>query len=313
MLLADFNLWPAWKTVEQAVWTVIALLPNILTGVVVFVAFLFVGRGVHSLIGRMMRKRSHHRHLGIVLGRMAQAVSIILGLLLSLVLVLPNFHPAQLVQLLGVSSVAIGFAFRDIMQNFLAGLLILITEPFRIGDQIRVDSYEGVVEDIKTRATMIRTYDNRRVVIPNMDVFTKSVTVNTAYENRRIENEFGIGYSDDIGQAKALILEALDSVPNILKQPKADVLVSAFSDSGVTLRVRWWVQPPVRSELLASQDKVLTAIKAKFNERGIDLPYPTQQILFHNQTEDADGDRRRQREGWPAKTDGNSPAADAGH
>ena len=92
---------------------------------------------------------------------------------------IPSFQPAQLIQLLGISGVAIGFAFLDILQNFLAGILILLTEPFRLGDQIVVGGYEGTVEEIETRATSIRTYDGRRVVIPNSNLFTESVTVNT--------------------------------------------------------------------------------------------------------------------------------------
>jgi small-conductance mechanosensitive channel len=130
----SFNLWPAWKTVEQMVWTTIALLPNLVAGLLLFGLFLLLARGARSLIGHLMRKRAHHRHLTVVIGRIAQTACITLGLLLALVVILPNFHPAQLVQLLGVGGVAIGFAFRDIMQNFLAGLLILVTEPFRRPD-----------------------------------------------------------------------------------------------------------------------------------------------------------------------------------
>jgi uncharacterized membrane protein len=108
--------------------------------------------------------------------------------------------------------VAIGFAFRDILQNFLAGILLLLTEPFRIDDQIIVKEFEGTVEDIQTRATMIRTYDGRRIVIPNAELFTESVIVNTAFEKRRLEYDVGIGYGDDIERAKALILEAIAGV-----------------------------------------------------------------------------------------------------
>ena len=87
-------------------------------------------------------------------------------------------------QVLGIGSVAIGFAFRDILQNFLAGILLLVTQPFRIGDQIVASNYEGTVEDIQTRATFIRTYDGRHVVVPNADLFTDTVVVNTAFEHR---------------------------------------------------------------------------------------------------------------------------------
>jgi small-conductance mechanosensitive channel len=178
--------------------------------------------------------------------------------------------------------------------------LILLTEPFEIDDQIVFKSFEGTVENIQTRATTIRTYDGRRIVIPNSELFTNSITVKTAFENRRLEYDVGIGYSDDINQAKQLILEAIASVDEVLKDPAPDALVMELAGSTVNIRARWWIKPPRRADALDSRDKVLTAIKNKLTANGIDLPFPTQQILFHNQTEETDGDRSRQREGWPA-------------
>jgi hypothetical protein len=145
----------------------------------------------------------------------------ILGALVGCVIVFPNFTPASLLQFLGIGSVAIGFAFRDVLQNYLAGILLLLTEPFRIGDQIRFGSYEGTVEEIQTRATLLKTYDGRRVVIPNSELFTNSVVVNTAFEVRRLEYDVGIGYGDDVERARALILEALRSVEGVHRRGRA--------------------------------------------------------------------------------------------
>jgi small conductance mechanosensitive channel len=216
---------------------------------------------------------------------------------------LPSFKAGDLIQLLGISSVAIGFAFRDILQNFLAGILILLTEPFQIDDQIVFKEFEGTVENIQTRATTIRTYDGRRIVIPNSELFTNSLTVNTAFENRRLEYDIGIGYGDDIDRAKQLILEAIHETEGVLPQPAPDAIVVDLAASTVNIRARWWIKPPRRAPALDLQDGVLTAIKSKLTANGIDLPFPTQQILFHDQTEETDGDRSRQREGWPAGQD----------
>jgi small-conductance mechanosensitive channel len=231
---------------------------------------------------------------------LSQGVVILVGLFVALSIVIPSFKAGDLVQLLGISGVAFGFAFRDILQNFLAGILILLTEPFQIDDQIVFKNFEGTVEEIQTRATTIRTYDGRRVVIPNSELFTNSVTVNTAWENRRLEYDVGIGYGDDIDRAKQLIMEAIANLDDVLKEPAPDVLVMELAGSTVNIRVRWWINPPRRAEALDTRDKVLTAIKNKLTANGIDLPFPTQQILFHDQTEETDGNRSRQREGWPA-------------
>lgn len=263
--------------------------------------FVCVGKAIKRLVKRLTSHYRYARNLGMVLGRLAQGTTVLVGLFISLSIVIPSLKAGDLVQLLGISGVAIGFAFRDILQNFLAGILILLTEPFQIDDQIVFKGFEGTVENIQTRATTIKTYDGRRIVIPNSELFTNSVTVNTAFENRRLEYDIGVGYGDDIEWTKQLIMEALHSVNVVLKDPAPDVLVMELADSAVNIRVRWWINPPRWSDALDSRDKVITAIKQKlYVENGIDLPYPTTQILFHDQTEETDGDRSRQREGWPA-------------
>jgi small conductance mechanosensitive channel len=235
-----------------------------------------------------------------VLGRLAQGMTILIGMFIALSIVIPSFKASDLIQLLGISSVAIGFAFRDILQNFLAGILILLTEPFQIDDQIVFKNFEGTVENIQTRATTIRTYDGRRIVIPNSELFINSVTVNTAFEHRRLQYNVGIGYSDDIDSTKELILAAMRETTGVLTTPAPDAIVVELAGSSVNIRARWWVEPPRQADILDLKDRVLTNIKNKLVANGIDLPFPTQQILFHDQTEATDGDRTQQREGWPA-------------
>lgn len=279
----------------------IILLPNIVLALIVFAIFFFIARAIKKVVRNLTRDRRQARNLGMVLGRLAQGATILVGLFIALSIVIPSLKANDLVQLLGISGVAIGFAFRDILQNFLAGILILLTEPFQIDDQIVFKNFEGTVENIQTRATTIRTYDGRRIVIPNSELFTNSVTVNTAFEHRRLEYDVGIGYGDDVEAAKRLMLEAINSVEEVLKDPSPDVLVMELAESSVNIRVRWWIDPPRRQDELSSRDKIISALKQKlYVENGIDLPYPTQQILFHDQTEATDGDRAHQREGWPA-------------
>ena len=290
----------AWAKIQAMINGTIAMLPNLVVALIVFVIFYLIGREIKWLVRRITTKHRQARNLGLVLGRLSQGIIILVGLFIALSIVIPSFKAGDLIQLLGISGVAIGFAFRDILQNFLAGILILLTEPFRIGDQIIVKNFEGTVEEIQTRATTIKTYDGRRIVIPNSELFTESVTVNTAFDCRRLQYDVGIGYSDDIDRAKELMLEAIASVDEVLTDPAPDVLVMELAESTVNIRVRWWINPPRRADALDSRDKVLTAIKKKLTANGIDLPFPTQQILFHDQTEETDGIRSRQREGWPA-------------
>ncbi|MGB7087364.1 MAG: mechanosensitive ion channel family protein [Phormidesmis sp.] len=296
----------ATETINGMVQGAIALLPNLVIGIIVFIIFWIVGTTIRRFVRQKTRNRDT-RNVGLVLARLVQGALVILGFLIAATIIFPSFKPADILATLGVGGVAIGFAFKDILQNFLAGILILLTEPFQIDDQIVFEDYEGTVENIQTRATIMRTYDGRRVVIPNAELFTNAVTVNTAYDRRRLQYDIGIGYGDDIARAKQIILETLNSREEVLADPQPEALVVELAGSTINIRARWWIDPPRRSDAVASMDWVLENVCNNLVAAGIDLPFPTRQILFHDQTEESDGDRTRQREGWPVPKEGDSP------
>lgn len=302
-----FDLTESWQTVERLLDGFMAMLPRLLLALLIVLAFYLVARVVRAGARRYAQRQGGQRTLELAVGRLAQAGILLLGVLVAVTAVFPSFTPANLISTLGIGGVAIGFAFKDIFQNFLAGILILVTRPFRVGDQIIFKEYEGTVEDIQTRATFIRTYDGRRVIIPNGELYTNSVTVNTAFEMRRWQYDIGIGYGDDVERARAIVLRALQEAEDVAPDPAADVIVVDLAESAVSLRARWWTHSAIADGLKA-QDRVLTRVKRSLTEAGIDLPFPTRQILFHDQTEATDGDRRCQREGWPAG-DGAVPEA----
>lgn len=274
------------------------LLPNILAGLVFLVIAYLVGRLIAGGVRRVAARRER-TDLGALLGSLAFGAIMVLAVLIAAAIVFPSVNPADLLATLGIGSVAVGFAFKDILQNLFAGLLLLIRRPFRRGDQIVVKEFEGTVEHVESRATLIRTYDGRRVIIPNADIYTSPVVVNTAHEHRRDDFDVGIGYGDDPAEAARLFADALRGVEGVEADPAPEVLPWGLDDSYVTLRVRWWVRS-ARTELVHTRARVILAIYQVAKANDIDLPFPTQVMLFHDQTEEVDGDRDRQREGWPA-------------
>lgn len=273
-------------------------LPNIVGGIVFVLVAWFVGK----LIANGVRKAFHHKglvDLGGVLASLTFGLVIAASVLIASVIIFPSVKPATIISSLGIGSVAIGFAFKDILQNLLAGILLLINRPYRRGDQIAVKDFEGTVEHIQSRATLIKTYDGRRVIIPNSDVYTSPVVVNTAFAVRRDQFDIGIGYGDKPERAMVVFAEAIARVDGVEADPAPEVLPWGLDASSVTLRARWWSQSK-RTNLVHLRARVILAIWQAAADNGIDLPFPTQQILFHDQTEDSDGDRTRQREGWPA-------------
>ena len=198
---------------------------------------------------------------------------------------------------------AIGFAFKDILQNLLAGLLLVIRRPYQRGDQIVVKGYEGTVEQIESRATFLKTYDGLRVIIPNSDVYTSPVVVKTAYDHHRDELVVGIGYGDNPDEAVEYFRAAVAAVEGVASAPPVEVIPWALNDSTVDLKVRWWGDSS-RLEQVLLKGRVILAVAKAAKVHGVDLPFPTSVVLLHDQTEEVDGDRTRQREGWPA---GQSP------
>lgn len=276
----------------------IRLTPNLIAALILLVIFYVIGRMLSYGVRRTLARRGRPA-LANVGSAMMHWAFMILGFLLAATIVLPSLKPGDLLAGMGIGSVAIGFAFKDILQNMLSGILILLRQPFRIGDQVIVGDFEGTVEDIETRATYIKTYDGRRVVIPNSNIYTGSFVVNTAFDHRRSQYDIGIGCSDDWEKAMALMTRAAAGCQGVLADPAPEALPVGIDAYQNTIRLRWWTKSD-RASVIHTQGRVILAVYRALDDAGIDMPYPTEVMLFHDQTEETDGNRLTQREGWPA-------------
>jgi len=236
--------------------TFISRLPALLLAVIVFLVFWFLS----AVVARGIRRTvpGHRQNLALVFARLSTGVTILLGLLVSVSIVAPSFQVSDLIKILGIGGVAIGFAFQNILQNFLAGILLLWAEPFRVGDEIKLDAFEGRVQEIQARATIIETYDKRRVVIPNADLFTHSVIVNTALDGRRWQYDLSVNKIARLEELKRAILQAIRKAPGVLSDPAPEVLVGDVTPDTVKMRILWSTQDPRQHQMLASYDQVLT-------------------------------------------------------
>ncbi len=293
----DLNPAKALERVDGWLDGLVKTLPNLIVALVFIVIVWFAAKWIGNMVNRTASKRDRG-NLGDILGGFIRWGIFLFGALIALTIVVPSMSPGDLIAGLGVSSVAIGFAFKDILQNWLAGLLLLLRQPFEIGDQISVGDYEGTVERIESRATILKTYGGQRIVIPNADIYTSAVVVRTAYPIARNEYDIGIGYSDAIDFASSELIEIMEGIDGVESDPAPEVLVWGLDASWVTLRARWW-QKSDRKSMVNIRSQVMRGIKMRFDEKGIDMPYDTQVHLFHDQTEETDGDRDAQREGWP--------------
>ncbi|WP_343681945.1 mechanosensitive ion channel family protein [Acinetobacter baylyi] len=275
-----------YTTIDKIVDSFWERIPYLCIAVAVFLIFWLLTKVFKLFIDKTLTNRSYTRqNLVLVLNRVGSVLIMFVGFLIALVIAIPGFTPSQLVSALGIGSVAIGFAFKDIFQNLLSGVLILLSEPFRIGDDIIVNGMEGTVEDIQIRATFLRSPDGRRLVIPNANVYTSAITVNTAYQRRRCEFVVGIGYEDDEQKAKSIIMDILSNNRNVLSQPAFSVNVTALADFSVNLTVRWWVDTS-ETGIATSISEIQAEVKKAFNAQRINIPYPIQELKVHQSTPD---------------------------
>lgn len=189
-----------------------------------------------------------------------------------------GFDPQTVATGLGLTSLALGFALKDILSNFISGLLILVLRPFELGDQIIVGDTEGNVERIELRATQIRTYDGRVVLVPNAEVFSSRITNNTATPVRRSSVRLFIGYDSDLPKAVTVIQEAARVTEGVLPDPAASVRIRELGQDDILVEVRFWTDSR-RSDFVATTSSVRKATIAALKDAGIGLPDPDVRIL----------------------------------
>ncbi len=261
-------------TANELLMSFVERIPYFVAAIVVMIVFWLLSILFKKVVRKILGNRSRHQNLVKVFQRVGGALIFFIGFMIAMVVAIPGFTPAKLIGALGIGSVAIGFAFKDIFQNLLSGILLLLSEPFRIGDQIVSGDYEGTVEDIKIRATTIKTYDGRQVVIPNSDLYTSALTVNTAYKQRRLQVAIGIGYEEDIEVAKAEIIKALNHSDTVSAKSQPSVIATGFGDSTIDLMVRWFIEDGTQANKVTSIHQVIVEIKKALDAAGINIPFP---------------------------------------
>ncbi|MCF8881360.1 mechanosensitive ion channel [Erythrobacter sp. SN021] len=197
----------------------------------------------------------------------------IVGLMIALIVVMPGMTPASLLAGLGIGAVAIGFAFQDIFENFLAGVLIMVREKMRIGDVIECEGITGKVEHITLRETHVRKLSGELSVVPNSILFKNPVEIFTDKEQRRHEVVVGVSYDTQLDHAADVIRRAVEGLDDVLASKGVDIFAQEFNSSSVDFLVRWWAGSTPRDGW-ESKDKVVRAIKAALDNAGIEIPFP---------------------------------------
>lgn len=239
-----------------------------------------INRISNKLIDQAVKERGGDKHAAVS----AKKVSSYVIYPVTLIIVLGVFGVpiGSLGTAVGLIGLGLSFALKDMIANFISGILILIGKPFKVGDQIQVSGEEGTVQDIKIRATDIKTYDGRKVIVPNSDLYNGVVTNNTAYNERRFEVVVGVGYDDDIDTAIKLAEESLEAAEDVEDDPEPQVLVDELGGSSVNLKLRGWTQPS-KANMVQAASQVTQEVKEKYDTEGIDIPYPIRTVYMNEE------------------------------
>ena len=258
-----------YTTTRELLRDIVGNLPS-LVGAIVVIGITWGGAKIVRYIAYTWAKQTEgDSSTELLIGRLSYGAVWIVGFIIALGVMGLDF--GALLGALGLTSVAIGFSLKDVLSNYISGVILLAARPFRINDQVVIGDYEGTIAQIQLRATTMKTYDGRVVYIPNQEVFQASVINNTASPRRRSSVMVGIDYGEDISQAIAVISQVLENIPEVEANPAADVLVSELAASTVNLEIRFWVDSR-RSGFLATTSKVAQGVKEALESADIDMP-----------------------------------------
>ncbi|UYV12181.1 MAG: mechanosensitive ion channel family protein [Phycisphaera sp.] len=257
----------------------LAHLPLIVAGVLVVLATLVVGQLARFIARRLLsgvRMRDSLKELivrFVVLGVWG------VGLMIAAMVTFPGLTPTKALTALGVGSIAIGLAFKDIFENFFAGVLILWRFPFENGDWISCNGITGRVVNVTVRNTVLRTVRGELVIVPNVTIYKNPVDVLTDRSHRRLEVIVGVAYGESVADSRAVIEEAVQGCETIQKRLGVQVFAQEFASSSINFEVAWWTGATPLDQR-KSRDEVVEAIKSALDNAGIEIPFPYRTLTF---------------------------------
>ncbi len=255
---------------------------NLVLALVIFIVGRWVARAVTNAVGRLMKKGGMDESLVDFLGNLIFAALLVVVIIAALDQL--GVDTTSVMAIFATAGLAVGLALKDSLGNLAAGVMLVLFKPFKLGDFIEAGGVTGVVESIRIFSTLLKTGDNREITVPNGQIYGGTIVNFSARDTRRIDLIFGIGYDDDIRQAKQLIEEVMAADERILKDPAAVVMVAELADSSVNLAVRPWVESADYWNVRAA---MLENIKITFDAAGISIPYPQTDVHLFSADEQA--------------------------
>lgn len=255
--------------------SVVQFLPRLISAVITFLVMLVVSSLADGWIRKLASRRTDNNETITVLARLGRWSILIIGTVVALEQV--NFNVTGFVAGLGIAGFTLGFALQDIARNFISGILLLIRQPFKIGDAVEVSGFSGKVADIDIRDTTIQTWDGELVILPNTKVLENPIKNYSGLTKRRRSLRIGIAYTQDLNRARASFLAAMKNVPGVAQEPPPSLIAKELGDFALLADAYFWVDQ-TRNDLYGVHSAVVQAINEAAQRDQIDLPYPVQTV-----------------------------------
>ena len=249
---------------------------NLAAAIVVYFVGRFVVGILTGLLESIFNRAKVDETLARFLGNIARYVLLTFVILMALEQL--GVDTTSMAAIMGAAGLAIGFALQSSLSNFASGVMIILFKPFRVGDFIEAAGTSGVVEEISIFSTLMRTGDNKQIIVPNGSVYGGNIINYSAKPTRRIDMVVGCGYGDDLRAVKAFLTILVESDERILRDPAPVVAVSELGDSSVNFVVRPWVNS---ADYWAVLWELNERVKLGFDERGFNIPFPQQDVHIH--------------------------------
>jgi small conductance mechanosensitive channel len=275
-------------SIEGQITSIFTHLPNLLAAIIVAIAFWLMAKFVRKAFLGATRRAKLDLRLRLLFSRLLVVLVYVVGIFGILSILIPSFDFGSVVAGLGFTSFVIGFAAKDIVNNFISGVLILWQRPFHIGDYIFVGSNQGKVEYIGVRATTLRKDDGELILIPNGDMYSSALTIRAAGTKRRMQLGFSIDYDSDVELAKSSILEAIRGIPGLMEEPAPNTLVSELTADGIRMTTNFWIDTNENKPLQVF-DRAAFAIMQALGKAGVQLFPPGTMIVDQAKTETPGG------------------------
>jgi small conductance mechanosensitive channel len=265
---------------DQLIALFMAGAPRLLTALVIFVLSLYVARLLSKFVERVLQKRRAPAGVVQLLGQLALWSIIVAGTITALQ---QFFQVTAFLAGLGILGFTIGFALQDIMKNFASGVILLLQQPFHVGETIGVKGFDGTVLAIDLRATEMKAADGRVVILPNAEVLANPIVNYSRANERRVDFTLNLSHACEPRTVRQIVLEAIENVEGYVERPEPVIVFNSITDHALELSVNFWIDV-TKNDPLHAKDTVLLNIKAEFNERGIEIPHPIQAV-FNTQVE----------------------------